>query len=381
MNFCLKIFSFFSFFDLYGKQIEFYIDRRRTVTSRIGGMISLIVLALAFYTLGVNLYTWETLQNFKVISSSTSLSPAQLLSSGKNSSFIFDYSNYYLYFALSADLQNGTFLEYYDLARYFTPHVNYIDQNFVNRQLELENCWKKQQFEYLQQPYTGADNARGTKILCIKDDLLMGLMPNRTMQYIINPSIIYQVVKCRNSSENNFSCASEQEIEKMLPYVNIQVSVPKSSYDFSDTQNPRKRNWDINSLHLDYNLMKGYTGFLGQSYLMVDNGIWNTNYNQKSVDFNVDKLQYEVSIRDVQKNDVLLKYDIHFAFGVQTYYLQNMKLTEIIGTFGGTINLLMAIGHIICTFYNQLIVKHKLINLAFDNQTILDESSSKNKKR
>ena len=167
----------------------------------------------------------------------------------------------------------------------------------------------------------------------------------------------------------------------MLPYVNIQVSVPKSSYDFSDTQNPRKRNWDINSLHLDYNLMKGYTGFLGQSYLMVDNGIWNTNYNQKSVDFNVDKLQYEVSIRDVQKNDVLLKYDIHFAFGVQTYYLQNMKLTEIIGTFGGTINLLMAIGHIICTFYNQLIVKHKLINLAFDNQTILDESSSKNKKR
>lgn len=188
MNIFLRFFSFFSFFDLYGKQFQFYIDRKRTVSSRFGGLISLIVLTLAFYTFGLNLYTWENFQNFKVISSSKSSSPAQLLASGQNFSFTFTHENYFLYFALSADLQNGTFLEYYDLARYFTPRMSYIDQNFFTIEIPLENCWKKKQFEFLQQPYEGDDNARGTKILCLKNDVLMGLMPNQTMQYILNPS-------------------------------------------------------------------------------------------------------------------------------------------------------------------------------------------------
>lgn len=381
MNIFLRFFSFFSFFDLYGKQFQFYIDRKRTVSSRFGGLISLIVLTLAFYTFGLNLYTWENFQNFKVISSSKSSSPAQLLASGQNFSFTFTHENYFLYFALSADLQNGTFLEYYDLARYFTPRMSYIDQNFFTIEIPLENCWKKKQFEFLQQPYEGDDNARGTKILCLKNDVLMGLMPNQTMQYILNPSLIYQVVKCRNSSENNFSCASEEQIEEMLPFVSLQVSIPKSAYDFRDTENPRKRNWDSQVIHLDYNLVKWYTGFLQQSYLMTDEGIWNEEYKEKSVDFNVENIQYEVSIRNNSNNDVLMKFGFHFGFNIQIYYLQNMKLTEIIGTFGGTINLLMSIGQIICNFYNGMIIKHKLINMAFENQTIFTEPNSENKKK
>ena len=364
-----------------GNNLNFTSIEKELFLPRFGGLISLIVLSLAFYTLGLNLYTWDNFQNFKVISSSKSSSPAQLLASDQNFSFTFGHENYYLYFALSADMQNGTFLEYYDLARYFTPRMSYIDANFVSRDLPLENCWKKKQFEFLQQTYTGADDARGTKILCLKDDVLMGLMPNQTMQYILNPALIYQVVKCQNSSENNFSCASEDQIEKMLPYVTLQVSIPKSTYDFRDTENPRKRNWDSQVIHLDYNLMKWYTGFLQQSYLMTDDGIWNEHYKEKSVDFNVENIQYEVSIRNINNNDVLMKFDFHFGFNIQTYYLQNMKLIEIIGTFGGTINLLIYIGHIICTFYNQMVIKHKLINMAFENQTIFNEPNPKNKKK
>ena len=72
-----------------------------------------------------------------------------------------------------------------------------------------------------------------------------------------------------------------------------------------------------------------------------------------------------------------MKYEIYFGFNVQTYYLQNTKLTDILGNFGGTINLLAAIGHIFCSFYNQWLTKHKLINMAFENQIVLDEKKKK----
>ena len=106
-------------------------------------------------------------------------------------------------------------------------------------------------------------------------------------------------------------------------------------------------------------------------FLKSDFGVWSGNYELNSVDFNLDHLFYETSIRNTLKNDVLMNYYLWFGFNMQTYYRQNTKLTDIIGNFGGTVNILLTFGKLICWFYNLIVMKHKLINMAFNKQEII----------
>ena len=381
MSFIYRFFSFLSLFDLYGTPMAFYIEKKRTVTSRFGGAASMLIMALALYILGVNIREWLILRIFKVVSSTNSVTPAELLARKTNTSFTFTAENYFLYFAISADLGNSVWLEYYNLSRYITPRMTLVDENLNIRELALENCWRKKQFEFLEKPYTGADDARGSAILCLQDDVTMGLFPSQAMQYILDPKLIFEIVKCQNSTANNFSCASNEEIENILPLIEVQVSVPRSNYDFTDTVHPRRRTIDNEIYHLDYSLLKSYTAWLMTSVVESDFGIINTDYKQDTMDFNTHHLLYETNLRNKEKNDVFMSYNIWFGFNAQTYYRQNTKLLEIIGNFGGTINVLLALGRIVCTFYNYYVMKHKLINIAFEKEELEEEDSlSKNKR-
>ena len=381
MGFLLRFFSFLSIFDLYGTRLELYIDRKRTVQSRFGGFASLLVVGLAFYVLGSNIQAWVNLQDFKVISSAQSMSPADLLASDVNTTFYFTPENYYVYFSISADMGNGVFLEYYNLSRYIIPRMSLVDENLITWELTLENCWRKKQFEFLEEPYTGGDDDRGTAILCLKDEVLMGLFPSEQLQYINDPQLIYEIVKCQNSTDNNNSCATEEEIQNIMPLIQAQVSLPRTNYDFSDTQNPIKRTWDIDIYHLDYNLMKSFTAWLMPSYLKSDYGVWSQDYELNSIDFNLDHLVYETGIRNTEENDVFMAHYIWFGPNKQTYYRQNTKLTDIIGNFGGNVNILLTIGKLICGFYNFIVMKHKLINMAFEKLEFSEDNQTKPTKK
>lgn len=80
-------------------------------------------------------------------------------------------------------------------------------------------------------------------------------------------------MKCENSTENNNSCASDLEIEDILKYIQVQATVPKSVYDFNNLKNPRKRTYDYQYYHLDFSLLKWYSGTLIPVYLETDHGI------------------------------------------------------------------------------------------------------------
>lgn len=359
--------------------MAFYIGKKKTVTSRFGGAASMLIMTLALYILGVNLRDWLNLQNFKIISSTNSVTPAELLAKKTNTSFTFTAENYFLYFAISADMGNGIWMEYYNLSKYVTPRMTLVDENLNIREMALENCWRKKQFEFLEKRYTGADDARGSAILCLRDNVTMGLFPSQEMQYILDPKLTFEMVKCQNSTANNFFCASNEEIEYILPMIEVQVSIPRSNYDFTDTVHPRRRTTEGEIYHLDYSLMKSYTAWLMTSVVKSDYGILNTDYQLDTIDFNVHHLLSETNLRNKDKNDVFMSYNIWFGFNSQTYYRQNAKLFELIGNFGGTINILMALCKIVCVFYNNYVMKHKLINIAFEKEELEEEDSlSKN---
>ena len=203
----------------------------------------------------------------------------------------------------------------------------------------------------------------------------MGLFTDEANN-VINQSIItYKIMKCQNSTQNNNSCASNEDIAQLLKYVSIQATIPKSVYDFNNIANPRKRTYDYQYYHLDYNLLKWFSGTLMPVYLETDVGIIYDEYKEDSVDYNVENLQYETNIRN-ENDNILFQYDLYFGYDQLIYYRRNQKIYIFIANFGGIINIFFLFGKIICSFYNHLVFLHELINIAFEN---LDKKSGKTK--
>ena len=98
MIFFRRFSAFLSLFDFFGTNIQFFINKKEKVKSPFGGFSSLIVIFLAFYLLGQNLYACQTIHNFKVISSTQCTTPTEILANNQSSPFTFSYQNYYIYF-------------------------------------------------------------------------------------------------------------------------------------------------------------------------------------------------------------------------------------------------------------------------------------------
>lgn len=202
----------------------------------------------------------------------------------------------------------------------------------------------------------------------------MGLILNKSVGGHITPRIVYQVKKCKNSTENVNSCASPLEISTMMKYIEIQTAIPKSMFFFQNYEQPRKRTFEYRKYHLDEELMKRLTGYLSPVILQTDHGIFNEDFLIDSVDFNVDNLQSEVIMNKNDTEGVLFYYDLYFGLYQETYYRSYDKLGGLVASFGGIMNILYIIGKIICFNYNSLVLKHKLVNISFEN---LEASSMK----
>ena len=206
---------------------------------------------------------------------------------------------------------------------------------------------------------------------CLNENfnLIMGI--NITSNEIFSSSIIYSVSQCRNSTDNNNSCASAEEILKMSKNVYIQASIPKTIFDFKNPSNSRKRSYDYNYYFIDINLKMYLATSLMPISFYTDHGYFSENYELESIDFNMDTTQEYHFARDT---DMLFEQEIQISFNEgfhgfnqQIYYKQNENLYTILSNLGGIANLLFTVGKIICSFYNLLLMKHKLINISFSN--------------
>ena len=201
--------------------------------------------------------------------------------------------------------------------------------------------------------------------VCVNTAYPMGLYVDE-VQMIVNQSVIsYTVSKCRNSTENNNFCASEDEINDIMKYVLVQASIPKSVFDFNNPINPRKRTYQYQLYHLDTGLMKYLTGQLSPIFLKTDHGLISDDYSLDSVDFNLENLASEAMFR--KNENTVLKYDLVFGCMRQTYYRKNQKIYVFLANFGGVVNLIFIVGKLLCQFYNNFVLKHHLINMAFNN--------------
>ena len=365
---------YFTKLDIYGRNVELYINSQTKVRSKLGAFLSLMIFSLSFYILIQNFKSWYNNEKLQVISSSQSYSVAELLNNNKNLEYNLNNENYNLYFVLTAVMDDGNVLKHDELTKYFTQHFIYINSTPVSQEYELKKCIIREQRDYLDQNYDDLSDLNETSPwqVCLSTNITMGIYVDAKSLLVNNNELIYQIKTCDNATNNNI-CASDEEIAIMLKKVQIQISFPKSIYDFNEVENPRKRTYDYKFYHLDSNIIKLISATLIPVYLETDKGIIVDDYHLDSLDYNIDNLQYETMTRTLP-NENLLKIDLTFAYNQQIYYRKNEKLNEVLGTFGGIVNIFFILGKIVCYSYNLLVLKHQLINISFEN---LENSNKK----
>lgn len=357
--------KYMNMFDMYGHRIDVYIDSRQKVKSKFGAFISISIFALCFFIFATNFLKWYNIENLKTIPSTKSFTVQELLSKNQSYEYDLDFSNFYFYTKIFLNLENGTKINDDDIPRYLDLEYILIDENKVYHKLDSEYCSNEKKIQFLLGEIENLQNLfENNGTFCFASKLKMGLIPNLKEQVIESPSLLLKIKMCNASNEKN-QCESQQNIGKALKNSIVQLSFPKTIYDFKNTKNPRKRIYDFKSFLLNENMTKYNLAKLSPFYLYTDHGILEDHNHLDSIDFNLESLTSEMSLIDQDFN--LFSLSIIFGMNQQIYYRQNDKLYDLFANFGGIINILFIAGKFICSSYNRLVLKHKLINIMFSN--------------
>lgn len=366
-NFLKKVESYLLNLDMYGHRVDLYIDSKTFVKSKIGALFSVLVVLFCIYSFIGNYLSWANKEYLQTISSSTSLNVNQILRENKAYNFSLDSNNYGMYFILRGRL-NKTYVPSSNLTRYLTQTFYFYDEKGQENKLEMENCLTRKINNFLLQDNQNLKsiNESSPWRICIKDGqgVYLGLIPDSKM--VQTPALMFQINKCINSTQNNYSCAASEEINEVINTLEFQTSIPRTIFDFNDVENPRQRTYDYRLYSLDIQFCKKFLSYLMPIYLKTDEGILFDDYKLNSIDFNVDDMQYE-SLNRIGQDGLILSYEFIFGLNQQIYYRKNLKLYHIVANLGGIINILFILGRIICYSYNMLILKFSLMNISFSN--------------
>ena len=241
-------------------------------------------------------------------------------------------------------------------------------------EVNMTSCLTKWQDDFLEIPEYDDPvyNTTSDWSLCIQDDYLMGLLTDQNRSMVNSTGLSYLINICENTTENNNSCATMDDIQKMISSISIQISIPNSIYDFRKAVNPRKRTYDNKYYSLSWSMFKWLSATLKPVLVKTDYGLISEDYKTDNIDFNVDDLQTQYDMRSGKR---LFQFDFIFGTNLDNYYRKNNKLTSMLADFGGTLNLLLLVGGVLCNTYNLLMMRHKLINISFRNSEGEEEES------
>ena len=355
-----------SIFDLYGVPVSLYINKKSKLKSKFGAFISLTVLVIITYIIVTNIESWFKFKNFKIISSAINYSATELVINKKTFDYNFTSSSFYNFFGPYFFFPNGTQIGHGALNRFFLFKYEYIDKLYNIKDVKVSNC-----SSYLMDKFTGMDETLTENdkykysqlAVCSNESINMGLYADPVKRALNRTSLRYTIYPCQNSTENNNNCASFDEITSLIPYLWLQIGVPRTFFDFKNLEKSKKTSYDYQYYRMDPKLGKTFLNNLLPVSLVSDRGTFYEDYVVDSVDFNSDTLNMENFLRN--QNDYLFQYTYIISMNTQTYYKQNLRLNELAGTIGGIISLVFGVGKIICLFYNNLYMKYLLINDTF----------------
>lgn len=367
-------------FDFFGIPVQIYIKKNRFLKSLFGGTISLSIILLAIFFFISLLLQWRNFDKVKIVQSSDLKTSFEFLAENKNYTYELTYSNYYPKFAMYLNFMNTTILPFNEINRYFKLNAKKMDIFGNSLNLQVEACKFTLEKTYLKKEYLIDKEEDDNQIFyqCLQDSVNISIKPNQTMKAPILELIHFSIDYCQNSSTNNNSCSSLEEIHKYAKYLFLDVWVPKTNYDFRNIKDPRTRSYDIYYYTLDPELSKLIMINVVPTHLFKDKGLFTEDYEEDEIYFDIEHFHYDTLTRKYSEESSLFAIEFILSMGTKSYYLVNYKWNDILGNLGGTLNILLLIGKLICGFYNYLLIQHLIVTYTFSlNKTEKTENNNK----
>ena len=349
--------SFFKRFDIFGIHPLFTIRGKTTFQTQIGSFITFICFFLIIIYISYFLY--EMINHVSPNFNSTILyeeTPPEVQLMKNNFSFVFG-------------LQTKDYINYIDESIYKVNGFQTIaklnekgNYDLINQPLKIIKC-NEYQFNIVPGQFKKLPLQN---LYCLDSNINLKGENMRDWNYIrLNFS------KCENSTENNNSCKSENEINELLNGGYIGISIPDYSLELIKYNNPN--NIHVRNLYKSFSIKYFEDIFLYFKLVQIvtDSGYFFENKNyinfttydyiQNDIDFRASKYFLALSIRISSKREIHMRNYI--------------KLQTIFSNVGGMIKLLLIIGDYFVFFIRMTLYKNYI--LEFFN---LDESEIRLKK-
>ena len=175
-------------------------------------------------------------------------------------------------------------------------------------------------------------------------------------------NIEFSIRKCRNSSDSNIKCKSEEEINSILQKSWLQMTYISSFIDFNNYSNPIQYITEDIYFNIDINLNKQiYIYFSSLEIYSENNIIFSNKKNDSSTkqDFTVRDI---VSILDNGEISLIL---ICPSFNIDKYYRKYVKIQEIGASISGFYSGLNLLAFILSLYHQRRFTEMKIINELF----------------
>ena len=348
------------FFDMYSKRASFFYNNQEKIGSNLGLFLSIIYILILLILF---IYYIILLLERKEIKVYDSTIYAQEIPS-----INVDSNNLYFAFGLEDPITNNRFI---DESIYY-PQILYIDRIKINGEfitikkeiLDFEIC-KKENFGEIYQHFFIKDELKNS--YCLKNFnyslILSGGFKYEKMSYIR-----IKIFPCKNSTENNNHCKSQEEIDFFLTNGYFSILIKDFGLNPSNYSFPVIPTLQDLFITVDKRLYTNLIINFGVTEVQTDKGIINRDFDTKNyLQFRKDIqtfsfLDEEEYLKGKEICIVQIRLDDTIFIQKRTY----IKLSEIFSRIGGYMQLLYTIFSLICFLINKFNIELKIINNIFN---------------
>jgi hypothetical protein len=352
----MNCFSFFLFFDIFGVGYNFLIDGRdkqKTATGALMTIFYFLIVVGLFFGFGLDLYQRK---NPKV-----SLNKETV----PYSKYGMSNSNFTLAYRLEDDdgliIDNDSIIKK-KVIYYSYELVDGVWNNTILEIIESKSCHDFSEISKKEEYF----NISLKNWYCIDFE-------NRTWGGNWDGNFIYvfQIIieQCMNSTENNNTCSSQEEISKSfithknsgnLYYSQMSLSVQPALNDFSNPLKPYLVNYYQT---LDLNLSKNRIQTFKVTSVNNDVGWFFSDVKEESV-FDFDFAESDINFKKKWEEPILFSTSFYLGNNSNTFSRSYTKIQEVIASIGGFAKLFYTLSVLLFNYaqksYRNLIILNKV---------------------
>ena len=187
-------------------------------------------------------------------------------------------------------------------------------------------------------------------------------------------NLAFYIAKCRNSTDSNITCKTEEEIDDLIQKGWLQITYVSSYVDFNNYSNPIQYVTEDTYIMFDVLMNKKMYIYFSPLEIHSENNIIFSNQNTEIA------TKHDITTTDiisVLDNGIISSIMVCPSFTVDKYYRRYIKIQEIGASIGGLYSGLSVIAIVLSTFHKHRYIEMKIINevFTFSSESVLKEKS------